>query len=383
MKWDSTKVFDLTSFSCVDEWDYTTSIKISDSQYSISPVWRGFDYYVDVTSEKVVELGTKQYPFKHLGLAFVEILNFHANTNRAINIYLLENTVSYIDLGFNYIINISSVSIIPYSLTSSTPSKVTITAGEINEPTQSNISSYFNTGTRFNILQSTELRKDNQIFSNSLFTSSEQSLLAQRTQVIIAHRSCISIKNIIFKSIFNDINSNYVLFMAIYLQNKTFDIVNADFRTSGGIFKTYDPIVLNMENIDVDFMNNVYGFDITPSWNYPEAYLEGGLNITNIKVYYSSGNFNVHNLLGYWIRYTGPGYNIINGYYSGMYSRVFVDNGLSFLFVLQPVWIPNVDTPQYLNFSNIQLPLNYSNPFMNLVNMLVRNNYKNELKISK
>ena len=371
MKWSSTQVFDLNSFSWVDAWDLTSSIQINDTQLSIFPIWRSFDYYVDSTSENVVELGTKQYPFKSLGLVFVELLNYHANSNRTINVYLLENTDSYIDLGFNYIVNVSAVNFASYSLVSSTPSKATITAGETNDPTKSNITSYFNTGTRFNIIQNTELRKSQQIFSNSKLTSAEQNLLVSRTQVLIVHRSSITINNIVFRSIFNDINSKYVLFLAIYLQDKVFSITNVDFRTSGGLLNSYDPIVFNMNNIDVDFMNNIYGFDITPTCNYPEAYLYGGVNITNIKVYYSSGKRNVKETTSHVIRYTGSGYYIVNGYDSNIYTSV-TENWHSVNYLLQAVWVPMIDTPHYMNFSNMHLSLNFSNPYMNLINIMVR-----------
>ena len=173
MQWNSTQIFDLTSFSCVNSWNSTTSILISDSQLAISSVWRSFNYYVDPTSTSVIELGTLQYPFKSLGFVFVELLNFHANTARTINVYLKENTQNYVDLSFNYIINITTVIISSYSSTSSTPSKATLVAGEVNDPTQANITAYYNNATIFNILLSTKLNKNKQIFSNSLLSETE------------------------------------------------------------------------------------------------------------------------------------------------------------------------------------------------------------------
>ena len=243
MKWNSSQVFDLKSFSCVDAWDSSTSVLINDFQFSISPAWRSFDYYVDPSSNSVIELGTRQYPFKYLGLVFVELLDFHSNSDRTINVYLRENTESYIDLSFNYIINITTVNILTYSISSSTPSMANVTAGEVKDLDQVNITAYFNNGTRFNILKSTKLRKTEKIFSNSKLSSTELNYLNQNNNVIIVHRSNFKIDNIVFNTVFDNINSAYLFFFAVYLQDKNFNITNSYFRTSGGNFLTYDPIV--------------------------------------------------------------------------------------------------------------------------------------------
>ena len=235
---------------------------ISYSQLAISSVCRGFDYYVDPTSTAVIELGTLQYPFKSLGFVFVELLNFHANTARTINVYLKENTQNYVDLSFNYIINITTVTISSYSTTSSNPSKATIVAGEINDPTQSNITAYYSNTTRFNILLSTKLNKDKQIFSNSQLGIAEYFYLSLNTQVMTVQRSNLTISNIVLNSTFNDINSKYSFFFMIYLQNRNLIMTNIDYRISGAIVLAYDPMNLYLENIDVDYSRNNCGFYI-------------------------------------------------------------------------------------------------------------------------
>ena len=322
MQWNSTQVFDLASFSCVDSWNSTTSVLISDSQLAISSVCQGFDYYVDPTSIELIELGTLQYPFKSLGFVFVELLNFHANTARTINVHLKENTQNYIDLSFNYIINITTVTISSYSTTSSTPSKATIVAGEINDPTQTNITAYYSNTTMLNILLSTKLNKNKQIFSNSLLRSTEFKYLSQQSQVIIVHRSNFTIDNIVLNSTFNDINSKYMFFFAVFLQNRNFKMTNIDTRTSGGILLSYDPMNLFLENIDVDYSRNNWGFYIFFYWNYPEAFLDGIANITNIKFYYSTGDRLVKTLADQplWITFTK--FASLNGIYFYIYSTL-------------------------------------------------------------
>ena len=235
---------------------------ISDSQLAISSVCRGFDYYVDPTSTAVIELGTLQYPFKSLGFVFVELLNFHANTPRIINVHLKENTQNYVDLNFNFIINITTITISPYSTTSSTPSKATIVAGEVNDPTQANITAYYSNTTVFNILLNTKLNKEKQIFSSSLLSWLELLYLPKQTQVFMVHKSNFTIDNIVLKSTFNDINSKYVFIFLIYLQNRNFRMTNIDTRTSGTIVYTSDPLNVFLENIDVDYSRNNCGFFI-------------------------------------------------------------------------------------------------------------------------
>ena len=288
MHWDLTQVFDLASFKCVNNWNNTTSVLISDSQLAISSVCRGFDYYVDPTSSAVIELGTLQYPFKSLGFVFVELLNFHANTERTINVHLRENTQNYVDLNFNYIINITTVTISSYSTTSSTPSKATIIAGEVNDPTQTNITAYYSNTTVFNILLNTKLNKDKQLFSSFLLSSTELLYLSKQTQVFMVHKSNFTIDNIVLKSTFNDINSKYVFIFLIYLQNRNFRMTNIDTRTSGTIVYTSDPLNVFLENIDVDYSRNNCGFFFRTSWNYPEAYKDSTINSTNMRFYYDS-----------------------------------------------------------------------------------------------
>ena len=322
MQWNSTQVFDLASFSCVNSWNSTTSVLISDSQLAISSVCRGYDYYVDPTSTAVIELGTLQYPFKSLGFVFVELLNFHANTARTINVYLKENTKNYVDLSFNYIINITTVTISSYSTTSSTPSKATIVAGEANNPTQANITAYYSNTTVFNILLSTKLNTSKQIFSNSLLSSTELSYLSQKAQVVMVHRSNFTIENIVLNSTFSDINSQRMFFLAVYLQNRNFKMINIDSRISGWIVFTYDPMNLHLENIDVDYSKNNWGFYVYLYWNYPEAYSDSIANVTNISLYYSTGDRLVSTLLFESLILTNPGGIYLNGFQNKIYTTV-------------------------------------------------------------
>ena len=120
--WDSGQFFDLKKMMWVSSWD-TNSIAITDDQLWGFSVWRSFNYYVNPKSQEIIELGTKAYPYKNIGLPFVEILNYHSHSNNSINIYVMENTDNYMLWNSNYIINITSVSVQSYSLMSTSTQK--------------------------------------------------------------------------------------------------------------------------------------------------------------------------------------------------------------------------------------------------------------------
>jgi hypothetical protein len=72
---------------------------------------------VDPESTEIIELGTKAFPYKNIGLPFVEILNYHSHSERTINIYLKEYTENLLLWKSNYIINITQVNVETYSTT--------------------------------------------------------------------------------------------------------------------------------------------------------------------------------------------------------------------------------------------------------------------------
>ena len=63
--------------ACISTWDNQSQILLTTDGLSFC---RGFDYYVDITSDQTIELGSKQYPFKDLESVFVELANHHSNT---------------------------------------------------------------------------------------------------------------------------------------------------------------------------------------------------------------------------------------------------------------------------------------------------------------
>lgn len=73
----------------------------------------------------MIELGTKNHPYKELDSVFVELMNFHTNTDRNITVYLMEASTSYLRVTA-YVSNITHVSFEAYSEKSLSPKKARI-----------------------------------------------------------------------------------------------------------------------------------------------------------------------------------------------------------------------------------------------------------------
>lgn len=96
------------------EWEQDTQILIQNPQLQDIPVWRDFEYYVNANSQSLVEVGTKDHPYKELDSVFVEIMNFHSHSERNIMIYVLEGTSVFAN-SVTYIVNMTHVQIESYS----------------------------------------------------------------------------------------------------------------------------------------------------------------------------------------------------------------------------------------------------------------------------
>ena len=70
---------------------------------------------MDSTSTEIIELGTKAYPYKNVGLPFVEILNYHSHSDHNITVKVKEYTENQMLFKRNYIINTTQVTVETYS----------------------------------------------------------------------------------------------------------------------------------------------------------------------------------------------------------------------------------------------------------------------------
>ena len=106
-EWLPSESFDLESLTCISDWTPNTT-KIESNQLNIPSVWRGLEYYVDPYSEEILELGTKEYPYRSMRHATMEITNFYSHSDAEITIYSKE---AYLEDGKLFFINMTSVTI--------------------------------------------------------------------------------------------------------------------------------------------------------------------------------------------------------------------------------------------------------------------------------
>lgn len=260
--------------ACVTECE-DGEVHIKDPQLRNLDLCRGLDYYVDPEGTAIIELGTKKYPYKNIELPFVEILNIHSHTERNINLYLKENTTSYIMQSRNYIINVTSVNIDTYTDGTKSPEYTNILA------TDSEIE-LFSPVTVMNLLLNDTLNLYQQA---NLFDISENEATQLGTTDVNIHldRSSLSMNRI---NVSRDLKSNKDkatnFIQAIYLQEHTLTMTNMNIQLTGFILDTVDPMNLHVENVHIDFHAMMGGFVMRTKCNYPEAYLQGNITFDNV-----------------------------------------------------------------------------------------------------
>jgi hypothetical protein len=97
----------------------------------------------------------------------------------------------------------------------------------------------------------------------------------------------LTIENLSIKRDPADVEKSTILFLPIYLQNKTFTMKNLYIQVVGSIMFAYDPLNIHFENLDIDIYawKEAVRFEIT--CNYPEAALDTVVIYKNITAYNS------------------------------------------------------------------------------------------------
>jgi hypothetical protein len=112
--------------SCVTLCDDLTQTQITDAQMHSIPLCRSYEYFIDPTSKSVVELGTINHPYKDFESVMVELLNFHTHNDRTINIYIMEDVITYWVIAESYFSDITLVNVQSYSKITAAPNKANI-----------------------------------------------------------------------------------------------------------------------------------------------------------------------------------------------------------------------------------------------------------------
>ena len=316
---------DLDTLQCVTQCNQDSQIAINDSQFGNRLICRSFQYYVNPDSDSIVELGTIDYPYKELSYAFIEILNYHSHTDRNLTVNLMEATTNILGLRQANIANITSVNIMPYSLTSPEPGNTTILIKDeiniVNRPS-----------TLFNIMKTFEMRIDEKITNNPDITEQEKLRLEFDNYNFLIIRSNFMMQNMNITSDRANVLDDVFLFYIIYIQEKTITFKNMHFSVSGTISITYDPLNMNMMNIEVDYYRNQGGFEQYMFCNYPEAVLNTTVYVDNIHFFYSRDRQVIH-VNKQALRNQQPSEFIVNNYRSDMYLNNNEQHGILAVFL--------------------------------------------------
>jgi len=239
------------------------------------PFCRDNSYYVNSESQEIIELGTQRYPYKNIGLVFLELLNIRSHSDVQITIYVKENTIINLQKGYNYIANISSVIIESYSGTFSIPGKATLYVKQ-------SVLNMFNIKTQFNLVSNNTLNlipKLNVPGANP----GEISLLQSDDTTMFVWRSNLTLSNLnIQGNISTDSQIRSYFIRTVYLQEKILILKDLYVQLTGYFLRTIDPMSMEMLNIYVDFHAMMGGFWMNINCNYPEAYKYGLLKSKNL-----------------------------------------------------------------------------------------------------
>ena len=163
-----------------------------------------------------------------------------------------------------------------------------------------------------------ELRIDEKVINNLDITEQERLKVEFNDYNILVLQSNFMMQNINVLSeradLYNDVN----LLFYVYIQDKTITLQDMHISVSGTISLTYDPLNMNLINIDVDYHRNLGGFEMVMFCNYPEAELNTTVFVDNIKFYYANDRA-VNPVRKQALRNHQPGSFIVNNYHSEIY----------------------------------------------------------------
>jgi len=170
-----------------------------------------------------------------------------------LNIYLYENTTHYMMQTRNYIVNITQVNIDSYSDSSGEADRAMIYGIDYNIP-------IFSPETVMNILVNDNLKLQENLNITSL-TENERNQVNSKDSLFYLIRSNLKINKMnVYRNPATDVSKSTLFIKPLYLQEKLVTLTNIDFRITGLIMETIDPMSLYVENMFVDFYASTGGF---------------------------------------------------------------------------------------------------------------------------
>ncbi|CAI2378783.1 unnamed protein product [Moneuplotes crassus] len=254
---------------------------LSSDQYTLTTICRNLNYYIDPFSDKNIELGTKDFPYRSFTLLSSELVNILSNSNYNVIIYTND---AYLKHGELSLINLTSVSLKPL-LDYAPIYQEDLQKKTFNKPLL--IPTHFDQHgitekAHFHALKSTHTQAE-RVLDEGGFTDYEVNTFTLKTATIKSLRTSIEIDGIDFYSEEIDYNQPNILIFPIYFQNRLLKITNCNFNVTGEVVSTHDPYNVYLKNIVVEgYTLRHFVSDWPAQCNYPEAFVHATFFAQNI-----------------------------------------------------------------------------------------------------
>jgi hypothetical protein len=335
-KWDAQQYYDLDTFSWIESWPSITM------NVNYMNFWRNSKIYVDPDSLNFMQLETKEFPFKSLGSAFNELVNYHSHRDIETDILIKEGTFSYVLDDMNFIINTTSVKLSTYDSNQISLKKSTLI---LTNTTQI----MYEAKSLFTLHSNSTLKLMEQIEAGQFTKKEVQSISRGRVSIFVL-RSNFSIENMSIIRDYKDLKKDTLFLSINYLQNKLVKMQNLDFNITGSLMTSSDPFNGHFSNIIVDTFKLNKGFDFDIEWNYPEAAADNLLIFNNITIVVSYPR--EHLVDTRIISNYGSGHLVVNNSDFRAYYTTIREKEPTIQQIITEYWLPDDGHLQQLTVSN-------------------------------
>jgi hypothetical protein len=335
-KWDAQQYYDLNTFSWVESWP---SIAINVNFISF---WRDLKIYIDPDSSNFMQLGTKGFPFRSLGSAFIELVNYHSHRDIEIEILIKEGSFNYVLDDMNFIINTTSVKVSTYGGNETSLQKATLILTNTSQI-------MYEAKSLFTLHSNSTLRLEEQIEAGQ-FTEKEVKNISRGSVSIVVLRSNFSIENMSIIRDYKDFRKDTLFLLINYLQDKLVKMQNLDFNITGSFITSSDPFNGHFSNIFIDAFKLYQGFYFYIQWNYPEAAVDTTLFFDNITVVISHPREDLIDRM--IITYIGSGNLVVNNSDFRAWHTTIRERIPTVSQIIDEYWLPDDGQLQQLTVSN-------------------------------
>lgn len=281
-EWQDDYYYDLSSKTCVQQWDSITQVAVNHTMFGNKLVCREFDYYVDSLSSEVVELGTSTYPYKDLNSVFVELINLHGGESRNLTVYIKEDTWNILYVRKNLIIGISKIVFKSYSEDDSSNSKAIIIGTDNTALTVTYVMP-----TMFNILSNKTMLLSDLYSKLGNYSIGDMELIGKELSTFTISASNVAFENLKLLTSHKLVQTNNFFFRIIKSKLSLFELKNLIINVSGTIFYWEEQTISNLEDLVIDYYRTFRGFYYDMYCDNPTEFYDSVTNINNLTLYYS------------------------------------------------------------------------------------------------